>query len=85
MPHMSAVAVARPSTCCIHREPVRPVSFRIRRTRRSALALSADLRAACVIRLCTVITDSAATIHEMRYAQDMSAYALTWRSCGGST
>eukprot|EP00961_Rhodomonas_salina_P269009 3635205-Rhodomonas_salina.1 len=38
---MSAVAVARPSTRRIHREPVRPVSFRIPRTRRSALALSA--------------------------------------------
>eukprot|EP00961_Rhodomonas_salina_P052140 699964-Rhodomonas_salina.2 len=68
MPPMSAVAVTRPSTSRIHRESVRPVSFRIPRTRRSALALSADLRVTCVSRQHTVIADSAATIHEMRYA-----------------
>eukprot|EP00961_Rhodomonas_salina_P185420 2503539-Rhodomonas_salina.6 len=55
----------------------------VARTRRSALALSTDLRVVCVSQRRTMIADSAATIHEMRYARDMSAYAL--RSCGGCT
>eukprot|EP00961_Rhodomonas_salina_P062605 840605-Rhodomonas_salina.1 len=65
MPHRSAVAVARPRTRHIHSEPVRPVSLRIRRTSRSALAFRADLSAVCVSRRHTVIADSAATIHKM--------------------
>eukprot|EP00961_Rhodomonas_salina_P010251 137793-Rhodomonas_salina.1 len=83
MPQRSAVAVARPRTRRIHREPVRPVSLRMRRTRRSALALRAARRAVCVVQRRTVMADSAATIHEMRYARDMSAYPRI--SKGGQT
>eukprot|EP00961_Rhodomonas_salina_P086170 1158231-Rhodomonas_salina.1 len=88
MPHKSAVAVARPRTRLIHLEPARPVSLRILRTSRSAVAFRADLRAVCVNRRRTAIADSAATTHEMRYARDMSAnplYSSRGRTCVAET